>query len=86
MKKIQAYFTNENDAESVRAKLQTLNVENVTVEEIPENSNIIRDLIHPEEGDQQLPQVLQLEVVEEDYQEATAILKESSGHMIVENK
>jgi hypothetical protein len=86
VKRIQAYFKNENDAESVKAKLQSLNVNNATVEEIPENNDgildIFRDLIVLDESDkQQLTQVLQFEITEEDYQKANAMVKESDGYI-----
>lgn len=85
MKKIQAYFKNENDAEDVKAKLQALKVENVLVEKIPETNHkimeLIRDLFHPSEDDEHLAQVLQLEVAEEDYEEANTIVKESNGYI-----
>ncbi|QTN00506.1 hypothetical protein ERJ70_15075 [Sediminibacillus dalangtanensis] len=38
-KQVDAYFKNENDAEAVHARLQTLKVNNVSVEEIPEGTD-----------------------------------------------
>ncbi|WP_053218470.1 hypothetical protein [Virgibacillus senegalensis] len=38
-KQIDAYFKNENDAEAVSARLQTLKVSNVSVEEIPRGTD-----------------------------------------------
>ncbi|MDL4840997.1 hypothetical protein [Aquibacillus rhizosphaerae] len=38
-KSIQAYFKSENDAESVHAKLNTLNIKNVFVDKVPDGTD-----------------------------------------------
>ena len=44
-KKIQAYFKSENDAEDVHATLNKLNIQNVLVDQLPEESD--RSFIAP---------------------------------------
>ncbi|WP_077624624.1 hypothetical protein [Sediminibacillus massiliensis] len=88
MKRIQAYFQNENDAEDAKTSVSTLKVENVSVERIPENHNriedIIKKIIEPNKNGGHSPQVLQFDVAEEDYPEADKIVKESRGHISME--
>ena len=86
MKKIEAYYKTENNAESAKAKLETLKVDNVLVERIsdPATKNkfteIIKDMFTAEE-DSHDPQILHAEVAEEDFAEASKIVQESAGYI-----
>lgn len=85
VKIIEAYYRTENDAESVKAKLETLKVDNVLVERIsdPNSRNkfmeIIKDMVTADNGDNHDPQVLHVEVAEDDFTEASKIVHESNG-------
>ncbi|MFG6114879.1 hypothetical protein ACGTN9_06795 [Halobacillus sp. MO56] len=86
MKRIQAYFQNEDQAEGVRAKLQALRAENVTVEPLPEDNDEMPELLQSafsprEVGSNHTQQVLIADVAEQDYDRVTSIIKESNGHM-----
>lgn len=87
MKKIEAYYKTENNAESAKAKLETLKADNVLVERIsdPATKNkfteIIKDMFTAEEEDSYDPQILRAEVAEEDFAEASKIVQESDGYI-----
>ncbi|SEA81087.1 hypothetical protein SAMN05421743_108175 [Thalassobacillus cyri] len=86
MKRIQAYFQNEDQAEGVRAKLQALRADNVLVEPIPEDNHEMTDVLQGvfsprEEGSNHERQVLTADVSEEDYDRVRLIIKESNGHL-----
>ncbi|MFZ3577010.1 hypothetical protein [Virgibacillus sp. DJP39] len=89
MKTIDAYFKTESDAESVKAKLETLKVEQVLVERVPEFSRdkvteILKNLFTNEPKDSHDPQVLHVEIADEDYGEADKIIRESNGYISME--
>ncbi|WP_152526235.1 hypothetical protein [Thalassobacillus devorans] len=86
MKRIQAYFQNEDQAEGVRAKLQALRADRVSVEPIPEENSEMTDLLQGifsprEEKDNHQRQVLTADISEEDYDRVASIIKESNGHL-----
>ncbi|MBM7551620.1 hypothetical protein [Thalassobacillus pellis] len=86
MRRVNAYFENENHAEGVTARLQALRVENVTVEEIPEDNNnlveLFKRLVRAEdEAHTHKPQLLSFEVVDEDYAKAKKIIEDSKGRI-----
>ncbi|WP_430790636.1 hypothetical protein VBD025_06990 [Virgibacillus flavescens] len=86
MKKLEAYYRTESNAETAKAKLETLKVENVFVERIPEMErsglmDIIKDMFTDKMKDNHDPQVLYADVAEADFAEATRIVKESEGHV-----
>ena len=87
MHKILAYYRTEDDAESAKAKLETLEVHNLTVEKIPDDSNefvdVIRDIFTDDDRyeDEHAPQVLRFEVTNDDVAEANRIVKESEGYI-----
>jgi hypothetical protein len=85
MKKIQAYFKNENDAESVRTKLRTLNVEDGMIEKVPNGRNltdIVSDLFggedHSRAGN---PYVYEFMVSEDDHDKARTIVQDHYGYI-----
>ncbi|WP_456272356.1 hypothetical protein [Bacillus sp. AK031] len=85
MKKVEAYFKNENDAEGVRTKLRTLNVEDGMIEKVPNGRNltdIVSDLFGGEEhrrGDN--PYVYKFTVSEEDHDKARTIVQDHYGYI-----
>lgn len=86
MKQIDAYFRNESNAESVKAELETLKVENVLVERVPENSKkdltrIMRGIFKPDSKGDHDPQVLHVAVANEDFYKANKIIQESDGYI-----
>ncbi|WP_181347083.1 hypothetical protein [Thalassobacillus sp. CUG 92003] len=86
MKRIQAYFNNEDHAEGARIKLQSLEgVHGASVEKIPDENNelvdMLKDLLVPEEDEEHRPQVLTFEVEEDDYANAHQVVKESKGYV-----
>ncbi|WP_404454893.1 hypothetical protein LG329_06485 [Virgibacillus necropolis] len=86
MAKIDAYYRTENNAESAKAKLETLKVEKVLVERITEPSKsgvieIMKNLFTVDDNETHDPQVLHVEVAEEDFEEAGKIVQESEGYI-----
>ncbi|MFD1020247.1 hypothetical protein [Thalassobacillus hwangdonensis] len=85
MKRIDAVFKNENAAESVKAELQPLRVENMMVEEITEESYGLRDffrkMVVPESDGGHPPHLLQFDVKDEDYEKARSIIKGHDGYI-----
>ncbi|QDP41366.1 hypothetical protein [Radiobacillus deserti] len=86
MDKLSAYFQNENDAVDVQTKLQTLKVDNLTVEEVPESHTGILDTLREllNSGDDETdhtPYKVLFEVAEEDSNRALAIIEENGGYI-----
>lgn len=85
MKKIQAYFENENDAEAAKAKLQTIHIQNESVEKVPSDDKKIRfDILDISPQEDSRPHVLQFEVEETNLDEANRIINDSKGHLLKE--
>ncbi|WP_226037885.1 hypothetical protein [Aquibacillus saliphilus] len=86
MRNIQAYFKTENDAESVRASLESIHVENESVERIPTDHHelieIIIDIFKPESREDEFsPYLVQFDVSETDFEEASNIVKNNRGYI-----
>ncbi|WP_085506059.1 hypothetical protein [Thalassobacillus devorans] len=86
MKRIHAYFQNEDQAEGVRAKLQALRADNILVEEMPDDNHemigILKSVFSPrEDGDKYPMQVLTADIAEEDYDRVVAIVHDNHGHI-----
>lgn len=84
MQRVQAYFKDENDAESVRAKLKTINVEDGMIERVPEGRNItdvVRDLFSGEDHNGHDPHVLEFNVSDDEHDTANSIVKENNGYI-----
>jgi hypothetical protein len=88
MQRVQAYFRNENEAEDVKASLQTLKVRDVMVERVPETNrnlwDLIRDTFSREEAfneDHHEPHVIEFKVDEGDYSQAKDVIRKNNGYI-----
>ena len=88
MERVLAYFKNEDEAETVKAKLQVLKVQDLMVERVPEDNRSLFDRLGDffinNENDRDmnhLPHVLEFLVDEEHLAQAHAIVKENNGHI-----
>lgn len=85
MKHIEAYFETENDAASVKAKLETYHIEDETVEKVPSDNDpfakLLLNFFKPNSSDGFRPYLLQFKVSEDDYEEANQIVKNNSGYI-----
>jgi hypothetical protein len=82
MKKIQAYFENETDAQNARNRLKTINVEDGMLEKVPDGRNIsdvAGDLFSGEKHNDS--HMLQFHVSEDNHDQAHSILKEHNGRV-----
>ncbi|ASN04526.1 hypothetical protein [Virgibacillus necropolis] len=85
VKKMDAYYRTESNAESAKAKLETLKVEKVLVERVPDSSRnglmeVIKNMFTDDTKDHHHdPQILHVEVADEDFAEANKIVQESEG-------
>ncbi|UOR13352.1 hypothetical protein [Halobacillus amylolyticus] len=85
-KHVEAYFKTENDAESAKASLQKIEIENELVEPIPDDSSLLARLVPLSNfknpgSDRHLTHLLQFDVKEEGYKSALSIIEEHDGHM-----
>ncbi|UFT98675.1 hypothetical protein KO561_15960 [Radiobacillus kanasensis] len=86
MDKLSAFFQTENDAVDVQAKLQALKVENLTVEQVPEDHtgilDTLREVMHAGNDESEHdPYKVLFEVAEEDSNRALAIIEENGGYI-----
>ncbi|MFC4557740.1 hypothetical protein ACFO3D_05900 [Virgibacillus kekensis] len=88
---IDAYFRTENDAESAKASLETLKVENSSVEPVTEELRnklieILRDMFTTPDEDPHHPYLLHAEVKQEDFQEAVDVVKKGKGFITIDTE
>lgn len=88
MERVQAYFRNENEAEDVKAKLQTLDVSDVMVERVPESNKNLWDLIRDTfsrsnvyDQENHDPHLVEFKVAEGEYPKVKEIVRENNGHI-----
>ncbi|SEA31766.1 hypothetical protein SAMN05421743_1042 [Thalassobacillus cyri] len=83
MKRIHAYFNNEEQAEGVKSRLQSLHADNITLGSIPKDNNelieVLRSLFFLKKNDDHSMHVLKTDLAEEEYDRVKAIVKESNG-------
>ncbi len=85
-KHVEAYFETENDAESAKASLQKLVIEEEYIEPVPDNTPLLSRLIplnnlDKSGPDKQLTHLLRFDVKDENYETALNVIKEHEGHM-----
>ncbi|MGM0846596.1 MAG: hypothetical protein ACQEUT_16600 [Bacillota bacterium] len=81
MRKVQAYFENETEAQNARDKLKSINVEDGMLEKVPDGrsiSDVAGDLFSGEKHEEH---VLNFHVSEENHQKAGAIVKKHNGRV-----
>jgi hypothetical protein len=87
MEHVQAYFRNENEAEDVKVRLESVQAADVKVDKVPDNDknlwDWLRDLFSSSGSygeDDHNPHVVEFKVDEARYSQAKKIVKEYNGH------